>query len=409
LSPPPPAVRRALLILGATALAAAWIFAALRLWRTTVPSDLPLPNLDPHEFFTDAQLDRASSYEAFLRVDALLGSLAAVLATGLFAVRGARFVRESAAGRIGTGMLLGMLGLAFVWLAQFPFGLAALWWERKHDVSNLDYVSWIVNDFLSAGGEFLFICLALLIVMALAAVWRRAWWVAAVPALLAVTLLFAFAQPYLLPDLHPLNDPALEAEAQQLAADEGVSGTPVRVQDTHNLGGSPNAEATGLDGSRRVIVWDTLLRRFPPSEVRVVLAHEFGHLAHDHVLKGLAWGGLLAIPIALIVALATRRRGGIYEPTAVPLALFIVVALLFVASPLQNAYSRRLESEADWSALQATHEPAAAKALFRRFTRVARVQPTSPGWATLLLENHPTIMQRIEMADAWRRLHPTTP
>jgi STE24 endopeptidase len=409
LSPPPPAVRRTLLIFGAIALAATWTFAAIRLWRTTVPGDLPLPNLDPHQFFTDVELDRAASYEAFLRVDALLGSLAAVAATALFAARGARFVRESAAGRIGTGMLLGMLGLSFVWLAQFPFGLAALWWERKHDVSNLDYVSWIVNDFLSAGGEFLFICLALLIVMALAALWRRAWWVAAVPALLAVTLLFAFVQPYLLPDLHPLRDPALAAEARQLAADEGVAGTPVRVQDTRNLGGSPNAEATGLDGSRRVIVWDTLLKRFPPSEVRVVLAHEFGHLAHDHVLKGLAWGGLLAIPIAIVVALATRRRGGIYEPTAVPLALFIVVALLFVASPLQNAYSRRLESEADWSALQATHDPAAAKALFRRFTRVARVQPTAPGWAMLMLENHPTTMQRIEMADAWRTLHPTTP
>jgi STE24 endopeptidase len=141
----------------------------------------------------------------------------------------------------------------------------------------------------------------------------------------------------------------------------------------------------------------------------VVLAHEFGHLAHDHVLKELAWTGLLAIPIALIVALATRRRGGIYEPTAVPLALFIVVALLFVASPLQNAFSRRLEAEADWSALQATHDPAAARALFRRFTRVARAQPTSPGWATLMLENHPTIMERIEMADAWRSLHPATP
>jgi STE24 endopeptidase len=117
----------------------------------------------------------------------------------------------------------------------------------------------------------------------------------------------------------------------------------------------------------------------------------------------------LAIPIALIVALATRGRGGIYEPTAVPLALFIVVALLFVASPLQNAFSRRLEAEADWSALQATHDPAAARALFRRFTRVARAQPTSPGWATLMLENHPTIMERIEMADAWRSLHPATP
>ncbi len=409
MSAPPPAVRRAFVTLGAAALTAAWIFAALRLWRTSVPSDLALPALDPHRFFSDAELDRAASYQAFLRVDALLASLATLFAVGLFALKGARFARESAAGRIGTGMLLGMLGLAFVWLAQFPFGLAALWWERKHDVSNLDYVTWAIDDFLSAGGEFLFISLALLIVMALAGVWRRAWWVAAVPALLAITLLFAFVQPYLLPGLHSLRDPALAAEARQLAADEGVSGTPVRVQDTHDLGGSPNAEAAGIDGSRRVIVWDTLLQRFTPAEVRVVLAHEFGHLAHDHVLKELAWTALLAIPIALMVALVTRRRGGIYEPTAVPLALFIVVALLWVASPLQNAYSRRLEAEADWSALEATHDPAAAKALFRRFTRVALVQPTSPGWATLMLESHPTIMRRIELADAWRSLHRATP
>ena len=62
-------------------------------------------------------------------------------------------------------------------------------------------------------------CLALLIVMALAGLWRRAWWVAAVRLSSAVTLLFAFVQPYLLPDLHPLRDPALAAEARQLAAD----------------------------------------------------------------------------------------------------------------------------------------------------------------------------------------------
>ena len=85
-----------------------------------------------------------------------------------------------------------------------------------------------------------------------------------------------------------------------------------------------------------------------------------------------------------------------------PLALFVVVPCS-CCPPLQNAFSRHLEAEADWSALQATHDPAAARALFRRFTRVARVEPTSPGWATLMLENHPTIMQRIEMVEAFAR------
>jgi STE24 endopeptidase len=174
------------------------------------------------------------------------------------------------------------------------------------------------------------------------------------------------------------------------------------VQNTRNLGGAPNAEAAGIGPSQRVIVFDTLLQRFSPAEIRVVLAHEFGHLSRDHLWKGLAWSALLLLPIALVVELVTRRRGGLYEPTAVPLAIFVVVALLFLASPLQAAFSRRLESEADWVALQTTHEPGAMEGLFRRFTRIALVQPDPPGWTKLLIEDHPSVMQRIEMAEAWR-------
>jgi STE24 endopeptidase len=392
--------------LGAAVLAAAWVLAAIRLQHTSVPGDLRLPNLDQHRFFSDSLLSRSASYQEFLRIDALAASLAQLIALAVFAVRGPGFMRESAAGRIGTGMLLGMLGLAFVWLAQFPFGLAALWWERRHGISSEGYFDWIVQDFLSAGGEFLFISLGLLIVMALAGLWRRWWWLAAAPALLAVTFLFAFLQPYLIPDLHSLRDPALVSDARAIAAQEGVSDVPVRVQDTHNLGGAPNAEATGIGSSRRIIVWDTLLRRFRPAEIRVVLAHEFGHLAHHHVLKELAWLALLAVPIAFVVTIATRSRGGLYEPGAVPLALLVVVALLLIATPLEQSFSRRLEAEADWSALQTTRDPRAMQALFHRFTRIALTEPASPGWAHLLFDTHPDPMQRIEMAAAWRSLHP---
>ncbi len=388
--------------LGVAALAGAWLFAAIRLWRTSVPGDLSLPGLDAHRYFGDAQLDRVANYEAFLRVDQLLATLATLVALGFYAAKGARFARESAAGRIGTGMLLGMLGLGFVWLARFPFGLAALWWEREHDISSQGYVAWAISNFLSVGGGFLFISLALLIVMALAGVWRRRWWLPAAPALVAVSLLFAFAQPYLIPDLDPLRDPRIAADARQLAAEEGISGTTVRVQNTGNLGGGPNAEAVGIGPSKRVILWDTLVESFPRAEVRVVLAHEFAHLSRHHILKTFGWMALLALPLACIVALTTRRRGGLFEPAAVPIAIFVVAALLFLLSPLQHAFSQRLEAEADWVALETTRDPGATKALFRRFTRIALVQPDPPGWAGLLIDTHPSIMERIEMAEAWR-------
>jgi hypothetical protein len=120
------AVRRGLLALAVAVAVGAWIFAFLELWETSVPSDLTLPSLDPTRYFTQEQIDSASSYQAFLRIDMLLGLIATLVALGVFAVKGPGFVKESAAGRIGTGMMLGMLGLGFVWFAQLPFGLAEL-------------------------------------------------------------------------------------------------------------------------------------------------------------------------------------------------------------------------------------------------------------------------------------------
>jgi STE24 endopeptidase len=93
------------------------------------------------------------------------------------------------------------------------------------------------------------------------------------------------------------------------------------------------------------------------------------------------------------------------EPAAVPLGLFVLVVLQLLALPLQAAISRHIEAEADWVALQTTRDPTAATGLFRRFTTVALAQPDPPGWSYLLLADHPTIEQRIGMAEAWRRLH----
>ena len=97
------------------------------------------------------------------------------------------------------------------------------------------------------------------------------------------------------------------------------------------------------------------------------------------------------------------------EPAAVPLALFVLVALQLVALPLQAAISRHIEGEADWIAPRTTRDPTAAVGVFRKFTTVALEQPDPPGWAYLLLADHPTIEQRIGMAEAWRKLSSHAP
>jgi STE24 endopeptidase len=152
-----------------------------------------------------------------------------------------------------------------------------------------------------------------------------------------------------------------------------------------------------------VVIWSTLLDgRFPHGEVRVVIAHELGHVKRNHIWKAIAWYALFAFPGAYIISRVTRRRGGMGEPAAVPLALLTLVVLELLALPLQNAISRHMEAEADWMALRTTRDPAAAIGLFRGFVPATLEEPSPSTLDYLLLENHPTIAQRIAMAQAWR-------
>src|SRR5204862_615579 len=164
----------------------------------------------------------------------------------------------------------------------------------------------------------------------------------------------------------------------------------------------PNAESVGLGPSRVVVADNTMLRKpFIFAEDEFVLAHEFTHQARDHLWKGVAWFALLALPGTFLIALATRRRGGVGNPGMIPLGLLVIAVLQLASLPFVNAVSRRYESEADWGALQTTHDPAAGRALFRKFTITTLQQPDPPFWDYVLLENHPTNAQRIQMVNAW--------
>jgi STE24 endopeptidase len=395
---------RALATLAALlAFAVLWTLAAHALWRSTVPSGLRLPHVDPRAIFSSSFLSRSASYERFLSIDALLADVTLIVVLALYARRGHRLMRESAAGRIGTGMMLGMLGFAVLWLAEIPFGLAAAWWERRHGISHQGYVDSIVESFLSLGGKFLFVSFALLVAMALAGLLRRWWWTVAAPLFAGLALLSTFLSVYLIPNTHALEDPQRVADVRKLARVERVPGTKADVQDVHRDTTAPNAESVGFGSTRRVILWDTLLDgRFSRREVSVVTAHELGHLAHEHPLKRVGWLALFLIPAAALVALLTRGRGGLARPEAVPVALFVFVALQLLTTPLMNIVSRRDEAEADWSALKATRDPSAARSLFRKLATTSRSSPDPPTWSYVLYADHPTIAQRIAMVDAWQ-------
>ena len=367
-----------------------------------MPSDLELPKVDVHDWFTAKQLSDAASFERFLAIDALLAQIALVIVLVLYARHWQRFTSQSAAGRIGTGLLLGMLAFAFVWMAQLPFGLAAVWWEHKHGVSKEGVFEYALDSWFMLGGEFVFVCAAIAIVMALARPFRRTWWIPGGAVFTGLALLFAFVSPYLIPDLGKVHRHDVRVAAKHLAKVEGLEGVKVSVENVHEFTTAPNAEATGIGSTKRVILWDTVTREpFTIREIRPVIAHEMAHLKQDHILKSVGLYALFAFPLAFAIARFTRRRGGMYEPGAVPLAILVLTLLSIVTTPLQNAFVRRYETEADWVGLTATRDPAAQRSAMKLLAITAKSRPDPPAAEHLFEDGHPTILDRIALTKAW--------
>jgi STE24 endopeptidase len=396
--------RRTLRALVLVVLGAAWLAAAWSLWQSRVPDGLELPPVDLSEYVDEETVDRAAHYESFFRYEFFASQLVLLGVLAIYAKYGIRFARESAAGRIGTGMLLGMIGLALVWLSQVPFRLAEVWWDRRYDQTDSGYFETLFANWWALGAEFLFISFALAVVMALAGKFPRRWWIAAAPVFVGLGALFAFIYPYLeSTDRHA----ELTADARRYAAEQDTDPIPVRVQDVSDFTNAPNAYAAGFGPTRRIVFWDTLLDgRFDDAEVDVVLAHEIAHHSRNHILEGIAWYALFALPGAWLIAVATRRRGGMANPAAVPLSLLVLVALNFLSEPVYNAVSRHMEAEADWVAHETVESPEAASALFANFTIESLNDPDPPRWSYLLFDSHPTVKERIAMAQAWEAQAP---
>jgi STE24 endopeptidase len=366
------------------------------LWRTSVPGGLNLPHPDPRDFFSTRHLERSERYQRGLRV-LWIGATLVQLAVLVVAVR---LAPRTGWRGIPGGVALGALTLVAVWLAGLPFVLAAHWWRRRYGISRSDYSTILVDPWLVEIGSLAAACIAIALVMLLARRLGDRWWLVGGPAFAALASAFILAQPLLLvPRLEPLRNKQLTAQIRQLAREQGVGDVDVEVQDASRRTRAINAEFYGLGPTKRVILWDTALDgRLSRAEILTLVAHEFGHVKSNHVWKSVGWIFLFAIPGAYVVARVTRRRGGLGTAPAVPLALLTLTVLQLALLPVVNAISRRYEAEADWRALQATHDPRAFEGLMRELSDASLSQPDPPEWAQIVLDTHPTLLQRIAMA-----------
>jgi STE24 endopeptidase len=313
-------------------------------------------------------------------------------------------VRTIGLGRIGSAVIVGMVLIVALWFVALPFSLADLWWQHHWGLGPFDILAWLSGQWSMLAPAAVSALATIVLLVGLAGRFRR-WWLVAAPIVVVIAALFAFVSGWLAAaSAHPLRNPQLAADASRLERVEHVSGTPVSVQDVSKWTDQANAFTAGFGPSTHVVLWDTLLdRRFTRGEQVAVIAHELGHVRSRHIPKAIGWTALVVLPTLWLLALATRRRGGVGDPANLPYVILVLTVIGLLAAPFQNAISRRYEAEADWRSLNATHDPASTRKLFQTFERTSLEDPDPPTWDYLWLENHPTLAQRIAMVEQWRK------
>lgn len=231
----------------------------------------------------------------------------------------------------------------------------------------------------------------------------RVWWLPAAAGSVAFgTLLAALAPVVLDPvfnDFTPLPDGETRSDVLALAEAAGVQVGQVYSVDASRRTTAANAYVNGLGPTKRVVLFDTLLDRYSRDEVRVVVAHELGHVRHRDVPRGVLYAALVAPAAALAVqhlsGELSPERGNAAQLPALALAAVLVAAPLGL---IGNGLSRAIERRADAFSLQLAQAPEAFISFERSIAlqNVADLDP--PRWVERFIATHPSTTERIGFA-----------
>jgi STE24 endopeptidase len=415
------AARTALLVTSAVLLAGLVVVLAVTTpWRP-LPVDGPAVAADVSRDFTADEVAREEAYHSAVRPPAyasLLLGLGVALLLGLSPL-GARLVGAAAAplgGGWGWRVLLGGVALTAVGrLAALPLDAWTESVRQRYGLSTRTWLGWL-TDVGKSYAVGLVLTLIVLFGIVLLLRWAGQWWWtwgAAGGALLVVVVSFAY--PVVVEPVFnrftPLPTGELRTSLLEMAESDGVPARDVLVADASRRTSAVNAYVSGFGATRRIVVYDTLLERASPEEVRLVVAHELGHARNRDVLWGTLMGALGVAVAVCALAWALRwgallRRAGVDgpgDPRVVALLLAVVAVLVAVSGPVQALVSRRIEARADVHALDLTRDPAAFAQMQRRLA-VSNLSDVDPSPVVFgLFSTHPTAPQRISLARDWAR------
>ena len=211
----------------------------------------------------------------------------------------------------------------------------------------------------------------------------------------------------------PLEETEWKELKPQLMALVEKAHLPVRdilVMDASKRSSHSNAYFTGFGATRRIVLYDNLLKQLSGREVEAVLAHEIGHWENDHIVYGILlgtlgmWLGCWLMDGIMVSSL--RQEPWLAESKHDPRLIGWIMLWLFlgqwIVRPIENQVSRRFECQADLRALELIDDWQLAVECEKRMAieNIANVAP-SP-WNSWMFSTHPTSVQRIETAKSWK-------
>ncbi len=308
------------------------------------------------------------------------------------------------------------MGLFYFFVSSvltFPFA----WWvgfAREHEfgLAMQTFSEWfgeyLIGFAINLVVGAIFIALLYLVIRAA----KSAWWIwgAGLTTLFMIAII-ALAPVYISPLFNtytPMAEGSLRDSILHMAQANGVPADNVYVFDVSRQTNRVTANVSGMFGTTRISLSDTLIARGGEEGVREVMGHEIGHYVLRHMTSILVMlTALIVVVFALTQLLFARlTRGerwgvrGIDDPAGLPLAFALITFLFALATPINNNIIRYHEHQADIFGLNASREPVgfAQTALLLSEYRKMRPSPLEE-W---FFYDHPSGYARVRMAMEWQ-------
>ncbi|MEJ7788897.1 MAG: M48 family metallopeptidase [Thermoleophilaceae bacterium] len=383
--------------------------------------------VDPTAYFSTAELERAADFRGLQRLIGL-GSLAVSAGTlAILALRPPRRI-EVLLERAGARPILGAAAVAAgLSLVLVVAGLPLSAWGHERAVgvglSTQSIAQWLGDVAKSAGIGALFSAVGGAVAVALIRRFPARWWIPGAGVVVAFAVLTLYLSPVVIDPLfnrfEALPEGQLRSEVLDLADRAGVEVGEVYEIDASRRTTAINAYVGGLGQTKRVVLYDNLIKDFSPAQVRSVVAHELAHVKYSDVPKGILWvvivapAGLLAIQrLTEMISFGARPLGdraarrslnASAGPAVLPALALSVGLVSFALTAAGNAMSRPVEARADAFALELTRDPKAFIELERGLALRNVADPDPPPVLHTLFGTHPTTVERIGFGEAFGR------